>query len=190
MKPDKPFRLGTITVNIFLTSDSHFGHANILLFRTQFSSIEHHDETIIERWNAVIKPQDRVYHLGDVALGSAANARKNLDRLNGQIFLIRGNHDRVAEHRLCKDRFVWIKDYAKLKVDDQKLYMMHYPLLTWNCQHYGSYSLGGHGHRTTPDWPDCRRLDVGLDGHQMTPWSYEEVDLLLRNKPYPRDHHL
>lgn len=174
---------------IFFSSDLHFQHDRILTWRTQFTSTEEHDETIIERWNVEVQPQDRVYLLGDVALGSAVTARTLLDRLNGQIFLIRGNHDRVAEHRLCRERFVWIRDLSRLKIDDQKIYMCHYPLLTWNCQHWGSYSLGGHGHRTTPDWPDCRRLDVGVDGNSFKPWAYEDIDQLLRNKPYPRDHH-
>lgn len=56
-----------------------------------FSSIEEHDEIMVDNWNKLIGPQDHVYHLGDVVI-----ARRNLDicrRLNGKKRLVRGNHD-------------------------------------------------------------------------------------------------
>lgn len=175
--------------DIFFTSDLHLQHSMILNWRTQFSSIEEHDETIIQRWNAVVKKTDRVYLLGDVALGQRATAIEKIKRLNGQIYLIVGNHDHIAQHRECRDLFVWQKDYARLKIGDQKIYLMHYPILSWNCIHYGSYHVCAHGHRNPPDWPDCRRLDAGVDGHDLYPWPWEEIDQLLRTKPYPADHH-
>jgi calcineurin-like phosphoesterase family protein len=99
------------------------------------------NETMIERWNSRVKKGDRVYHLGDVALGRPSEAAEILARLNGQIFLVRGNHEAVAEHKLCRDRFVWIKDYFGLKVGDQKIYLCHYAFRTWNCEHHGSWHL-------------------------------------------------
>jgi calcineurin-like phosphoesterase family protein len=84
--------------NIFLISDTHFGHANILNFIREdgvhlrtFSSVEEMDEHMVERWNAVVKPQDHIWHLGDVSMHP-----KNLPiiaRLNGHKRLILGNHD-------------------------------------------------------------------------------------------------
>ena len=50
---------------VFFIGDTHFGHDNALRFRTQFSSIQEHDEFIIERWNKTVHKRDLVYHLGD-----------------------------------------------------------------------------------------------------------------------------
>ena len=86
-------------VNRFVISDTHFGHTNSWeKFKLPdgsplrpFTSNEEMDETMIERWNAKVKPNDVVYHLGDVVIN-----RKHLHlvkRLNGKKRLVRGNHD-------------------------------------------------------------------------------------------------
>jgi calcineurin-like phosphoesterase family protein len=84
--------------NIFLVSDTHFGHANILKFIREdgsrvrtFDSVEQMDECMIERWNSVVRPQDKVYHLGDVAM-SRTDIWK-VGQCNGHKRLVRGNHD-------------------------------------------------------------------------------------------------
>ena len=85
--------------NIFIISDTHFGHANILKFtdsntglsiRPGFASVEEMDELMIERWNAVVQDQDIVYHLGDVYMGQG---HRVLPRLRGRKRLVLGNHD-------------------------------------------------------------------------------------------------
>jgi calcineurin-like phosphoesterase family protein len=88
-----------IMTNIWVCSDHHLGHSNIVhKFKRDdgsplrdFSSIEEHDELIIKWHNELVKPQDHVYFLGDVVI-----ARKNLhkiSRFNGKKRLVRGNHD-------------------------------------------------------------------------------------------------
>lgn len=84
--------------NTFFISDTHFGHENILTFKRNdgtllrsFSCVEEMDEAMVTNWNAVVRSQDKVYHLGDVVI-----ARKSLpilSRLNGKKRLVRGNHD-------------------------------------------------------------------------------------------------
>lgn len=87
--------------NIWFTSDTHFGHANIINFtagdppvklRPEFASVEEMDETMIDRWNARVKPGDHIYHLGDVAMVKSA-LHAVLPRLSGKKRLILGNHD-------------------------------------------------------------------------------------------------
>jgi calcineurin-like phosphoesterase family protein len=83
--------------DIWFTSDTHYGHANIVKYCGRpFSSVEEMDEAMIERWNRVVKPGDTVYHLGDVMMGQ--NMRERLatlrSRLSGHITLVLGNHDR------------------------------------------------------------------------------------------------
>src|SRR5437867_8378916 len=97
---------------IWFTADHHWGHANIIRFsKRPFANVEEMDKALVERWNSVVHIGDTVYHLGDVSLHKDIHrARATVDRLNGNIRLIRGNHESVAER--LKDRFAWIKDYA------------------------------------------------------------------------------
>ena len=77
--------------NVFFTSDTHFGHKNLLKIGKgrPFDTIEEHDEALIENWNKVVKPNDLVYHLGDVAMATDANRlREIFKRLKGNIHLI------------------------------------------------------------------------------------------------------
>ena len=74
--------------NIWFTSDTHFGHGNIIKSCNRpFASIEEMDQTIIENWNKLIKPQDEVFHLGDFSYGDASSIESVLKKLNGKINL-------------------------------------------------------------------------------------------------------
>jgi len=87
-----------VTNNIWVTSDTHFNHHNIVhKFEPPrpFKDVHHMNETIIENWNAVVKPGDKVYHLGDVFFGDKEEFKKLWPRLNGKKRLIVGNHDDV-----------------------------------------------------------------------------------------------
>lgn len=88
--------------DIWVLSDTHFNHTNILGFTDQsgekirgsrFSSVEEMDEEMVQKWNSVVKEGDKVYHLGDVYFGSQQRADEILSRLNGKKRLIVGNHD-------------------------------------------------------------------------------------------------
>jgi calcineurin-like phosphoesterase family protein len=88
--------------NIFVISDTHFGHANILGFTDNtgkrvrdFSDVTEMNECMIQRWNSVVTPSDKVYHLGDVFFGSEKNAHDVLSVLNGHKRLVVGNHDNL-----------------------------------------------------------------------------------------------
>lgn len=88
---------------IWVISDTHFNHSNILTFRDnnsrslirEFSSVEEMNETMIERWNEVVRPGDKVYHLGDVFFGPKEWFKQNWSRLNGSKRLVVGNHDDI-----------------------------------------------------------------------------------------------
>lgn len=79
--------------NIFFTSDTHFGHTNILQFCNRpFHSVQEMNEALINNWNNVVRPEDTVYHLGDFAFGGSQLWNDVLSKLNGHIYLILGNH--------------------------------------------------------------------------------------------------
>lgn len=89
----------------FFTSDTHFGHARILeLSNRPFKDVQHMNEMLIANWNSVVSPTDRVYHLGDVALGTFEESMKCVARLNGYKILVMGNHDRLFHDPEVKNR--------------------------------------------------------------------------------------
>ena len=97
--------------NIFFISDTHFGHANMITFLNYdgtrmrpFSSVEECDELMIENWNKMVKPNDRIFHLGDI-IYKCKNRDEIMQRLNGEKVLIKGNHDR--------DQLGWYMKYFK-----------------------------------------------------------------------------
>lgn len=97
--------------NIYVISDTHFGHSNILKFKDDegnhfrgdvFKDVSDMDEYMIRQWNSVVKPMDKVYHLGDVYFGRQDYADNILSRLNGHKRLILGNHDKGKDTVLLK----------------------------------------------------------------------------------------
>jgi calcineurin-like phosphoesterase family protein len=89
--------------DIWVLSDTHFSHANILKFTDRhsgkpvrpFHSVQDMNEIMMENWNSVVKPVDKVYHLGDVFFGSKEDFKVLWPKLNGRKRLIVGNHDDV-----------------------------------------------------------------------------------------------
>ena len=91
---------------VFFTSDTHFYHGNIIRFCNRpFEDVEMMNETIISNWNNTVGLDDTVFHLGDFCLGGSAEWTKILDRLNGKIYLILGNHDLKNLRQGYVDRF-------------------------------------------------------------------------------------
>ena len=102
--------------------------------------------------------------------------REILDSLNGKIFLIRGNHDKAAEHKLCASRFEWIKDYFFLALNGGiKIALMHYVMRVWDRKHYGTWHLYGHSHWRLPPEPGVLALDVGVDSWSYAPVAFEQL---------------
>ena len=153
-------------INYWVTSDLHFGHANILKFcpKTRpFNTTNHMDEAIISEWNSKVQPEDVVFHLGDATFTSNARTIRDLiSRLNGTIVWIDGNHDKGVKKTLDK---MGTPHYDLLEVVGDKgmplVVMCHYPLRAWNQQHRGSVHLYGHCHGSIPDLG--RSTDVGWD---------------------------
>lgn len=78
----------------YFISDTHFGHENIIRYCDRpFGSVDDMNAAMIQRWNAVVCTMDRVYHLGDFALGPKSLWRSYREALNGQIVFVLGNHD-------------------------------------------------------------------------------------------------
>lgn len=174
----------------YFTSDTHFGHSNVIRYCNRpFQSAEEMDNTIISNWNNRVKPDDEIYHLGDF---SFRDPLLYTSRLNGRKFLIPGNHDRRNLPKL-KTFFTVLPALFELKIQDQLLVLCHYNMRVWNKSHYGAWHLFGHSHGSLNHMKDLlgKALDVGVDSHDFTPWSLEEINLAIsERKSVAVDHHV
>ncbi len=179
-------------MTVYFTSDQHFGHRRICEFsKRPYADLTEMREDFILRHNRVVKPGDSVYHLGDFSFADEEDSTKIARRLNGQKFLVWGNHDKGL--RKSKDflvQWVWTKDFAEIKVNEIKIVLCHYPLLVWNGSHHGSWNLHGHSHGSLKPDGGALRVDVGVDCHDYTPVSFEEVAAIMKTKTFkPVDQH-
>ncbi|MEI9916264.1 MAG: hypothetical protein WDN29_11095 [Methylovirgula sp.] len=157
----------------FFTSDTHFGDARrIRVDKRPFKSIGEHDAALIARWNAVVSPEDDVYHLGDFAVTMDATAVESwLAALNGRKHLIIGNNDSPAV--TASKTWASISHYTELVIDNRFLVLCHYPFRTWHRSAKGAIDIHGHSHGKLKELP--RQYDVGVDVFDYRPVSLAEI---------------
>jgi calcineurin-like phosphoesterase family protein len=152
-------------MSVFFTADTHFGdHRTINIQRRPFPDVATMDAALIAGWNAVVGPDDEVWHLGDVARRPDAVADL-LARLNGRKHLLRGNNDPDAT--LAAAGWESVGAYAEITVEERNLVLCHYPFRSWNGQHRGAINLHGHSHGRLK--PMLRQYDVGVDPNGFAP---------------------
>jgi len=152
----------------YVTSDLHFGHANIQKFcpatRGHYKDVAHMNEEMIQDWNAVVTSEDTVYILGDVAFLPAADAVKIMRRLNGTKILVEGNHDRkLLNDPVFRSCFAEIHTYLRIVYNKQLVIMFHYPIAEWDQMHRGAVHLHGHLHGNVSGMEKFRCRDMGMD---------------------------
>jgi calcineurin-like phosphoesterase family protein len=170
---------------IFLVSDTHFGHAGVCNFMRNdgvtklrpWDNPEEMDEEMVKRWNETVRPNDKVYHLGDVVINR--KALKTLGRLNGDKVLIRGNHDifRDDEYR---QYFRELRAYHVMN----GMILSHIPIHTDSIGRFGT-NIHGHLHANRvmylPTWRiDDTRIDpryhcVCVEQTDYRPILFEDV---------------
>ncbi len=178
----------------WFTSDPHFGHKNIIDYcKRPFTSsdgqpdVHHMNRTMTERWNEVVGPRDVVYHLGDFCMDkNVAVIRKYREKLNGQIVLVRGNHDRGPQG-MVQAGFSEVHDRLEIDLDGYHLYLAHIPVLVHDPRSprkynqeltkpppkYFDYFLCGHVHER---WRRKGKvINVGVDQWNFYPVSLETL---------------
>ena len=201
------------TGNVYITSDTHFGHKNIVRgttnWRTQdgevpvdstrdFQTIEQMNERLIDGINHFVGQDDTLIMLGDVSFGGFENISIFLYRLVCQnIHLILGNHDHHIENKRgdVQIRFLSVQHYLEANINGQDFVFCHYPLQSWNGLNKGVIHLHGHSH--LPEhrkFGNGKRMDVGVDGNGMDPYSIDEIIKIMDKRPVGSDmggdHHL
>lgn len=158
--------------NIFLTADTHFSHAGVCKFLRNdgtklrpWDNPEEMDEYMVQEWNKTVRPNDKVYHLGDVVI--ARRALAILDRLNGDKVLIKGNHDIFK-----------ITDYLKHFRDVRGYHVMDHMLLSHIPVHpesKGRFKANVHGHTHANVLADPWYVCVCVEHTDYKPIAFEEV---------------
>lgn len=205
--------------NVWLTSDTHYGHNNIVSGVTNwrnaegeipteqvrnFQDVETMNELMVENINSCVDAKDWLIHLGDWSFGGYDKIQEFREQINcNNVVLILGNHDHHIQRDIPKFRkmFNHIANYEELKITRKEnfnntLILCHYPIISWNQMHHGSFMLHGHQHlKGERIFGQGKRMDIGLCGSEdFRPYHIEEIVDLLTNRqfePYTdHDHHI
>lgn len=174
---------------IWLTSDTHFGHLNIIKYKNRVdfldeqekllvgqghvnqSMLEKMDETFIDAINRHVAPHHSLWHLGDFAFSRKKQeyyerCKYYRSRINCRnVSLVIGNHDRPDK---LNGLFSFVGHIGEIKYNKMNFVLCHYPMVTYNRSHYGAYHFYGHAHGELESFmdrilPGRRSMDVGID---------------------------
>jgi len=158
--------------NIFISSDWHLGHANILNFKREdgsplrdFAHVDEMNSYIIQKHNEVVKPQDHFYMLGDVAM--KREHIKLVAELNGHKRLVRGNHDIYK----TREYLPYFEEIYGIRVLDGMIFT-HIPI---HPESLGRFKANIHGHIHAQKSPSGRYINVSLEAIDYIPVSLEEL---------------
>ena len=182
--------------HIFFTSDTHFGHSNIIwMCKRPYNDIEEMNEKLIENWNSVVGPDDIVFHLGDFAFGGQPLWRRIREQLNGNIVLIKGNHDERNLKNGCHVLFDGVYEQVMFYIGNRCIYLNHYPFLCYGGSYRNEegavFQFFGHVHSgPNSTGLDNDRLkilfpyqyDVGVDNNNYTPVSWEQIKEIIHEQ--------
>ena len=179
---------------VWFSSDTHFLHAMVARLRG-FESSEAHDGAVIERWNHIVRPDDLVWHLGDVGLGNETRVLEQAARLNGRKQLITGNHDPCwpghrdsrKHQRRWLEVFESVQAFAKVRLDGRLVLLSHFPYegdhtteeraTQFRLRDEGEWLSHGHTHQQNRLGLNPRYLTImgATDGEGITSTRGREV---------------
>ena len=209
-------------MTIWFTSDTHFGHANIVRLANRpfkdtkvrgemIPAVQIMNEAIVNNWNACVLPGDKVYHMGDVALGKIDDSLEYIHRLNGEITLVTGNHDRnfrLGKRSAGLEPDEWDERYKQFGFAHvvpgnlalsgfegmEPVMLSHFP---YTGDHFdgdrfeevrakdsGLPIVHGHTHAHTTITYSARetlQIHVGVDSWNFRPVSYQQVTNIIRS---------
>lgn len=178
----------------YFTADTHLGHANIIKYCNRpFDNTRDMDAAIYCNWSAVVRPDDTIYHLGDVAWGNedaVAKIAQRIKYLPGKKYLVPGNHDYHLE--ILADAFAEVLPTlcevgVQARSGHARAVLCHYPLAAWNKSHHASLHFHGHMHGRIRT--DSQRADVGVDVWNYNPVSLEELQRAMKHAPEHEELH-
>ena len=180
--------------NIFVTSDTHFSHANIIKYCNRpFSNVDEMNQKLINNWNEIVSPDDLVFHLGDFQmLKDYSILSDKMNRLNGDKILIKGNHDYCTNEEYLNSGFKDVVQLWEGILFNTKFVMCHYQMMTWNWSHQGSIHLYGHEHDRQQYIPNHelysklyiseKKYNVCVDANNYKPVNIKNIINILQNR--------
>lgn len=168
---------------IYFIGDTHFNHDRKFIYQPRgFKSIEESNNTIINNWDKTIGKNDEVYMLGDFFLGTDIDfIVRTINKLNGRIHLIIGNHDTKAKIRLYSKQpnIIEIVYATQIEYKGRQFYLSHYPTLTADLHtnpDRAVFNIHGHIHDKNKFYEDRPYMyNVSCDVHNNMPVSIEKV---------------
>ena len=165
----------------YIISDTHFNHANIITYcKRPFNDITEMNREIIDNWNSTVKKNDIVYHLGDFLLGSKYDLKNIMSKLNGDIYLIRENHDRLTIKSYEECGIVILKN-APIVIEECKILLSHRPLPDSMIKK-GFINIHGHIHEKKLEdvydshlFSDNKHINVSCDVLEFKPILLDEL---------------
>lgn len=152
--------------HIYAISDLHFGHPNLAKHRG-FETSDEHDQFIIDKWNSVVRKNDTVWILGDVAM-EKKSYYKLLDFMNGIKKVVLGNHD-LPQH--SSELLKYVNSVCGMYTKMKGLIISHAPIHP--CELRGKRNLHGHVHENSLD--DPRYINVSCEAVNYTPVKISEL---------------
>lgn len=191
---------------IFFTSDTHFNHNQPFIFNARgYNSITEHNDSLINKINELIRPQDLLFHLGDFCLNSSISEFESfIERIHcSNIYYIWGNHNsciktlyeesikleyqkEIEVYPYKVGKITYLGFYNEILINGQLVILHHYPHQVFNGMKKESWQLSGHSHYNNPNTRienPMKILDVGWDGHHK-PLSFNEIQKIMSNKKF------
>lgn len=163
----------------YLISDTHFFHKNIINYANRpFNSIEEMNETLIRNWNKVIKKEYDIFVLGDVSLGGKNQTAEIISQLNGNKFLIMGNHDNHKSVKYWKE--MGFDTVSKYPIIFNGFYIFsHEPIFLNDSMPY----VNIHGHLHQNKYEGNQYYNVSVECIDYTPINFKKIEkFYLRDK--------
>lgn len=172
-------------MSIWITSDLHFNHQNILKYEPAsrpFETVEEMNETLINNWNSYVNDEDTVFILGDLCMGQVSEAAALVNRLKGKKILVRGNHDTKGRIKVYEEECgIEVHDIYYLPYKGRFFIMCHFPIDSKEFidmireANVETVLLYGHVHGNAPKGYVDGTFHVGVDTNDLRPVSVEEI---------------
>lgn len=173
----------------FFSSDFHLDHKNVIKYDNRpFADIIDMNDEIITNHNQIVKPNDNFYFLGDFCFSN--RTEHFLRQLNGNLFFIKGNHDKHDTIKLYQKYGTYLGEQKRIKIGEQEIILNHYAMRVWDKSHHGAWHLYGHSHGSLPDNPNSLSFDIGCMNFDYKPLEFEQIKQIMSKKTFkPIDHH-
>lgn len=181
-------------MSVWFTSDLHLGHRFVAGIRG-FNDVGDHDAAIMDNWRKVIRNDDQVWVLGDLAVSSPTRALEQIASLPGIKHLIAGNHDGC--HPMHRDSHKWqpkyltafasVQPFARRRIDGREVLLSHFPYskdrhearyMQYRLRDEGAWLLHGHTHGS--ERQEGREIHVGVDAWGLAPVPSHVIEAIVR----------